>query len=99
MRLTPNGRFLYVSERTSSTLSLLRVTPKSGQLRYVTRYPTETQPRGIQVDPSGRYLIASGEKSDQLSVYRINQTSGELTLAGRFPTGKGANWVEIVTLP
>ncbi|WP_050515686.1 lactonase family protein [Dickeya undicola] len=99
LRLTPNGRFLYVSERTSSTISLLRVTPKSGQLHYVARYPTETQPRGIQIDPSGRYLIASGEKSDQLSVYRINQTSGELTLTGRFPTGKGANWIEIVTLP
>ncbi|MCO4315048.1 lactonase family protein [Pectobacterium versatile] len=99
LRLTPNGQFLYVSERTKSTITLLRVEPKTGQLQYITRYPTETQPRGIQIDPSGKFLIASGEKSTSLSVYRINQDNGDLVRVGQFPTGKGANWVEIVKLP
>lgn len=99
LRLTPNGKFLYVSERTKSTITLLRVEPKTGQLKYITRYPTETQPRGIQIDPSGKFLIASGEKSTSLSVYRINQDNGDLVRVGQYPTGKGANWVEIVNLP
>ncbi|MFJ5367261.1 lactonase family protein [Pectobacterium punjabense] len=99
LRLTPNGKFLYISERTKSTITLLRVEPKTGQLKYITRYPTETQPRGIQIDPSGQFLIASGEKSTSLSVYRINQDNGDLVRVGRYPTGKGANWVEIVKLP
>ncbi|MEH0834298.1 lactonase family protein [Pectobacterium cacticida] len=99
LRLTPNGKFLYVSERTKSTITLLRVEPKTGQLKYITRYPTETQPRGTQIDPSGKFLIASGEKSTSLSVYRINQDNGDLVRVGQYPTGKGANWVEIVNLP
>ncbi|PKU23133.1 6-phosphogluconolactonase [Telmatospirillum siberiense] len=99
LKITPNGRFLYVSERTRSKISLLSVAPGTGRLTYVTEYPTETQPRGIGIDPTGTFLIASGEKSDRLAVYRINQTTGELTLLDRYPAGKGANWVEIVDLP
>lgn len=99
LKITPNGRFLYVSERTRSRISLLSVAPGIGRLTYVADYPTETQPRGIGIDPSGTFLIASGEKSDRLAVYRINQTTGALTELDRTPVGKGANWVEIVDLP
>lgn len=99
LKVTPNGRFLYVSERTRSRISLLSLAPETGQPVYVSDYPTETQPRGIGIDPTGTFLIASGEKSDRLSVYRINQTTGELTLLDRYPVGKGANWVEVVDLP
>lgn len=99
LQITPNGRFLYASERTSSKIALLSVAPGTGQPTYVTNYATETQPRGIGIDPTGTYLVVSGEKSDRLSVYKINQTTGELTLLDRYPVGKGANWVEFVDLP
>ncbi|MFO6485086.1 beta-propeller fold lactonase family protein [Escherichia coli] len=34
--------------------------------------PTETQPRGFNVDHSGKYiLIAAGQKSASISVYEI----------------------------
>jgi 6-phosphogluconolactonase len=99
LQITPNGRFLYTSERTSSKISLLSIAPGTGAPTYVTSYPTETQPRGIRIDPTGTYLVASGEKSDRLAVYKINQTTGELTLLERYPVGKGANWIEIVDLP
>ncbi|OCJ06953.1 6-phosphogluconolactonase [Rhizobium sp. AC27/96] len=95
--ITPNGKFLYTTERTTSTIALLRVGEPDGRLAYVTSYPTEQQPRGICIDPSGRFLVASGEKSDRLSVYAIDQTDGVLTPAGRYPVSAGANWIEIVT--
>jgi 6-phosphogluconolactonase len=99
IQLTPNGKFLYATERTGSKIALLSVAPDTGKLTYVTNYATETQPRGIKIDPSGKYLVASGEKSDRLSVYKINQTNGQLTLLDRYPVGRDANWVEIVDLP
>jgi 6-phosphogluconolactonase len=99
LKITPNGRFLYVSERTRSKISLLSIAPGTGQPTYVAEYATETQPRGIGIDPTGTYLIASGEKSDRISVYKINQTTGALTLLDRYPVGKDANWIEIVDLP
>ena len=98
LHLTPNGRFLYAAERTSSTLGAFRVDAASGKLTYLGSTPTEKQPRGFAIDPSGKFLIASGEKSDMLSVYAIDNASGALKPVGKFATGKGSNWVEIVRI-
>ena len=99
LQLTPNGKFLYSTERTTAKIALFKVASGTGKLTYVTNIATEKQPRGIKVDPSGKFLVASGEKSDKLTVYKIDQKSGMLTEAGRFPVGNGANWVEVITLP
>jgi 6-phosphogluconolactonase len=96
LHLTPNGKFLYSSERNTDKIALFKVAPGTGKLAYVTNFATERQPRGFNIDPTGRYLVASGEKSDKLSVYRIDPASGKLSEPTRFPVGKGANWVEIV---
>ena len=97
LHLTPNGRFLYASERTSSTIGGFGVDAATGKLTYIGSTPTEKQPRGFRIDPKGRFLIASGEKSDTISVYAIDQASGALRLLQKYPTGKGSNWVEIVS--
>lgn len=96
IKLTPNGKFLYTSERTKSTLSGFEVDPQSGKVKYLFTIPTEEMPRGFNVDPSGQFLVATGQKSDKVSLYSINQTSGELNLIERVPGGKGANWVTFV---
>jgi len=96
IHLTPNGRFLYSTERTSSTLSSFSVNPDNGHLTYLESIKTEAQPRGFAIDNTGRFLIESGQKSTQLSLYSIDESSGKLTLLGRYPTGKGGNWVSIV---
>ncbi|MGV1791380.1 lactonase family protein [Rhizobium sp. A37_96] len=95
--ITPNGRFLFTTERTTSRIALFHVSEHDGTLTYIANYPTELQPRGIRIDPSGRFLVASGEKSDSLSVYAIGQMDGALGLVGRYPVDAGANWIEIVT--
>jgi 6-phosphogluconolactonase len=96
--ITPNGKFLYTTERTTNKIALFIVAPETGKLAYVTNFATEAQPRGIRIDPNGQYLIASGEKSDHLSVYKIDERNGKLGERTRYPVGSGANWVEIVEL-
>jgi 6-phosphogluconolactonase len=96
LHLTPDGRFLYAAERTSSSLGAFSVDTASGKLTYLSSTPTEKQPRGFAIDAKGRYMVVSGEKSDTISVYVINQADGALTLLQKYPTGKGSNWVEIV---
>ena len=98
LHLTPNGRFLYASERTSSTLGGFRVDSATGKLSFIGSTPTEKQPRGFAIDPSGRFLIASGELSSELATYAIDAETGSLKAIGRYPAGKGANWVEVVAL-
>jgi 6-phosphogluconolactonase len=98
IQITPNGKFLYSTERTTSKIALFTVAPGTGKLTYVTNFATEAQPRGIRIDPTGQYLVASGEKSDRVSVYKIDKGTGKLSEPSRYPVGNGANWVEIVDL-
>lgn len=97
IHLTPNGKVLYISERTSSSIGAFSVDGASGKLNYLSSTPTEKQPRGFAIDPRGRFMVVSGEKSDTLSAYAIDQVSGALKFIGKAPAGKGANWVEIVS--
>ena len=99
LHITPDGRFLYASERTSSTLAGFKVDPATGTLSPIGSVPTEKQPRGFNIDSSGRYLLAVGQLSHGLSSYAIDPASGKLTKLKEYPMGKNPNWVEIVDLP
>lgn len=98
IHITPDGRFLYASERTTNTLTAYKVDATSGKLTTVGSVPTEKQPRGFNIDPTGRYLAAVGELSDGMTVYAIDQTSGALSKLKSYATGKKPNWVEFLTL-
>lgn len=99
LHLTPDGRFLYTSERTSSTLAMWAVDAASGELTLIGHEATEKQPRGFQIDPSGRWLLAAGQVSNALTAYRIDAATGKLSRQSQLPMGKGPNWVEIIDLP
>lgn len=99
MHLSPDGRFLYASERTSSTLATFSVDSISGILEPAGHTPTEKTPRGFAIDPSGHFLVAAGQESHSVSLYAIDPATGALGEARRLPVGKNPNWVEIVDLP
>lgn len=99
LHTTPDGKFLYASERTSNTIAAFRVDGDSGKLSLIGNYPAETQPRGFNIDPEGKYLLAAGQKSNALSVYPIDQGNGTLGKPVRVEMGKNPNWVEIIHLP
>ena len=96
IHITPDGRFLYSTERTSSNITAFQISPDDGHLSFINSTKTEAQPRGFAIDNSGHFLIESGQKSTQVALYAINPASGMLNLLERAPTGKGANWVTIV---
>lgn len=99
LHLSPDGRFLYASERTSSTLSTFRVDAQTGQLQPLGQVPTEKTPRGFALDSTGRYLVAAGQNSHSVSLHPIDPATGLPGTPTRVPVGKNPNWVEIVDLP
>ncbi len=99
IRITPDGRLLYASERTSNTIAAFRVNGETGALTPAGNFATETQPRGFNIDPRGRFLIAAGQKSNSATLYAIDAETGALKELKRYPLGKNPNWVEIVDLP
>lgn len=99
LHITPDGRFLYGSERTSSPLTGFTVDLTHGTLSTIGSVPTEAQPRGFNIDPSGRYLLAVGQLSHALSSYQIDASTGHLTKLKNYPMGKNPNWIDLVDLP
>jgi len=98
LHVTPDGRFLYGSERKTSTLAGFRIDPEKGTLSPIGHFPTEKTPRGFNIDPRGRFLLSVGLDSNAMTVYRIDPQSGALGNLGQYPMGQQPNWIEIVDL-
>ncbi|WP_130834453.1 6-phosphogluconolactonase [[Erwinia] mediterraneensis] len=98
IHLTPDGRHLYACDRTSSTITIFSVSEDGAQLTIEGHQPTETQPRGFNIDNTGHYLVAAGQKSHHIEVYKIDQAQGLLTPLARYAVGQGPMWVVIHAL-
>lgn len=99
LRLTADARFLFASERRSSTLAGFSIDPGDGRLVAIGHWPTQAQPRGFAITPSGRWLIAAGQLSHAVGVHRIDADTGTLDLRHTHAVGRNPNWVEAITLP
>jgi 6-phosphogluconolactonase len=98
LHVTPDGHFLYGSERKTSTLAGFRIDPAKGTLSPIGHWPTETTPRGFAIEPRGRFLLSVGLDSNQMMVYAIGRENGALRPVKQYPMGKMPNWVEFVDL-
>ena len=96
IHITPDGKWLYVSERGTNTITAFSVDDNTGNLTYIESYDTEEIPRGFNIDPNSNFVIVAGQKSDHVAVHAINPETGELKLLDRFESGNEPNWIEIV---
>ena len=97
LHVTPDGHFLYGSERKTSSLVGFRIDPEKGTLSPAGHWPTETTPRGFAIDPRGRFLLSVGLDSNHLTVYSIG-ANGVLDPVKQHAVGKMPNWIEFVDL-
>lgn len=97
LHLSPDGRWLYSSERNSHTLAGHAVDADTGLLSPIGHWPTEQTPRGFTITADGRYLLAAGQTSHQVSLHAVNPDSGALTWLAQHAVGLNPNW--LVSLP
>jgi len=98
LHVTPDGRFIYSSERTTSTIKGYRIDPERGTFSRCGRWPTETTPRGFAIDRRGRFLLAAGLSSNAMTVSAIDPDNGALAPLRQYRLGDMPNWIEIVDL-
>ncbi len=96
IHMHPDGRFLYVSERTSSVLGAFAIDRANGRLTRIGFYATARQPRAFGIDPAGAWLLAAGQLSDTVACHAIDANSGALTLQREYAVGKNPTWVEVL---
>ena len=96
IHVTPDGKFLYMAERTSNSITAFACDPATGKLAFAGNFVVEKQPRGFNIEPRGRFMVVAGEKANEVGVYAIDSARGSLTRVKHAASGQGANWVEIV---
>jgi 6-phosphogluconolactonase len=95
--VTPDGKFLYGSERRSNILAGFRIDPNKGTLTLTERTATETTPRGFGIEPRGRFLLSVGLDSHNMTVYAI-RPNGSLDPIKQHAMGRNPNWIEFADL-
>jgi 6-phosphogluconolactonase len=81
--VTPDGKFLYGSNRGHDSLAIFSIDAATGKLTSVGHQPTGGKtPRNFAIDPGGRFLLAANQNSDTVSVFRIDPSSGKLQPVG-----------------
>jgi 6-phosphogluconolactonase len=87
--VSPDGRFLYGSNRGHDSLAVFAVDAGSGRLTPVGHVPTGGRwPRHFSIEPGGRWLLAANQRSDNVVVFRLDPESGMPTPAGEVPVPK-----------
>ena len=90
----PNGRYAYVINEISSTVTAFGFDSNSGALKPVqtlSTLPADYRGGGgtaeIQVHPSGKFLYGSNRGHDSIAIFGIDAGTGMLTPAGHQLTG------------
>jgi 6-phosphogluconolactonase len=83
MHLSPDGRFLYASNRgTANEIIQFAVNKVTGKLTLVKRYNSGGRsPRNFVIDPTGKYMLVSNQFSNNVSVFKIDKATGMLKLS------------------
>jgi 6-phosphogluconolactonase len=80
----PNGRFVYVSNRTHDTLAVFRCDPDSGKLQLIQNISAGGKiPRNFALDPSARWMLVAHQDSHSVAVFSVDPQTGQL-----HPTGQ-----------
>ncbi|MBO4801068.1 MAG: lactonase family protein [Bacteroidaceae bacterium] len=80
LHLSPDGRFLYSSNRLQAEgIAIFAVNAQTGLLTRVGYQPTAAHPRQFNISPNGRYLLCCCRDSDKIQVFLRNPKTGLLT--------------------
>jgi 6-phosphogluconolactonase len=81
--VSPDGRFVYGSNRGHDSVSIFAANPE-GLLSVVGWQPTQgSGPRFIGLDPAGHFLHAANEQGDTVVTFRVDGSAGKLTPTGQ----------------
>jgi 6-phosphogluconolactonase len=81
--VSPDGRFVYGSNRGHDSIAIWEVEDANGTLRSVGHESTRGKaPRNFSLDQTGAWLLAANQETDTIVPFRRDPDSGRLTAAG-----------------
>lgn len=82
VRVHPNGRYVYASNRGPDTLAVFAFDEATGKLTLIQSVPSGGQaPRDFALSSDGEWLVAANQDSNSLTLFRVSPETGQLIRA------------------
>jgi 6-phosphogluconolactonase (cycloisomerase 2 family) len=100
LNITPNGKFLYTSNLSSSSLSAYSIDASTGALTIFANYTGNGLggPFKGTIDPTGTSFYVANNSSNTVSHYTINPATGVLTFVANYSPPSGGTGTTAVVL-
>jgi 6-phosphogluconolactonase len=83
IHVSPDGRFLYGSNRGHHSIAMFAIDPGSGELTLIGCEPTRGKtPRNFAIAPGGRFILAANQDSGDIVTFAVDEESGRLEFTG-----------------
>lgn len=83
IHISPDGKFLYATNRGETGEITIFKIAKNGKLEFVEQVSTLGKgPRNFAIDPTGNYLLVANQYSNTIVVFKRDKTNGRLTDTG-----------------
>lgn len=83
IHVSPNGKFLYGSNRGHDSLVVFSINHSTGKLSFVEHVPTQGKwPRNFGFDPSGGFVLVANQNTNNIVTFRADSKTGKLTPTG-----------------
>jgi 6-phosphogluconolactonase len=83
IHLSPDGKFLYVSNRGHNSLAIFAVNENDGTLTPKGHQSTQGEiPRNFTIDPQGEFVLVANQNTDNIVFFDRDPQTGQLTATG-----------------
>ena len=97
LKITPDGKFLYGTNRGHDSIASYRI-GDDGRLTLLSIDPSLGKgPQNLLITPDGRWLLCANMPGNSVIVFRIDSTSGKITASGtpvEMPMPSCIRWVK-----
>lgn len=97
LKITPDGKFLYGTNRGHDSIASYRIA-EDGRLTLLSIDPSLGKgPQNLLITPDGRWLLCANMPGNSVVVFRIDATSGKITATGtqvEMPMPSCIRWVK-----
>ncbi|WP_235549957.1 lactonase family protein [Paenibacillus sp. Soil766] len=83
IHISPDGRFLYGSNRGHDSIVVYEINEQNGELSVIEYAPTlGKHPRNFGISPDGRFVLVANKDSDNIVSFARNEATGKLVPTG-----------------
>lgn len=84
IKISPDGNFLYLSDRVDANAISVYKIQKNGSLELVEQQSTLGKgPRDFSIDPTGNYLLVGHQYTNEIVIFKRDKNTGKLTDTGK----------------